>query len=56
MNSATTSGGLSRWNRSQLPPGWDMEPGAMLLTRMPSLASETPACLVAAISAALADM
>ena len=33
MKSSTTSGGLSFWKRSQEPSGWEIEPGAMLLTR-----------------------
>lgn len=56
MNVATTSGGLSFWNLSHDPCSWAMEPGAMLLTSMPSLASASAVCLVAPISAALEDM
>ena len=56
MKSATTSGGLSFWKRSHEPSGWEMEPGAMLLTRTPSVTRLMAACLVALMRADFAAM
>ena len=56
MKSATCSGVLFCWKRSQLLPGKSMEPGAMQLTRTFSFIRLSAMCLEKAINAALPVM